>query len=153
MASDENSIKKKISELADLMEQKSLIELELETKTRTGTEEKIRILRSGGQTSTTLPPAKEAEPTETLGSSDSNYDSHKGAVRSPIVGTAYLSVQPGAEPFVKLGDKVKEGQVLLIVEAMKVMNSITAHCSGVLKYFPINDGDPVEFGQILAVIE
>jgi acetyl-CoA carboxylase biotin carboxyl carrier protein len=74
------------------------------------------------------------------------------AVKSPMVGTAFLSPEPGAKPFVNVGDAVKAGDTLLIVEAMKVMNPITAPAGGVIKKMLISDGQPVEFDQPLVVI-
>ena len=74
-------------------------------------------------------------------------------VKSPMVGTVYMAAQPGAEPFVKVGDKVTEGQTLLIIEAMKTMNTIAAPRAGVVRAILVADGQPVEFGQPLAVIE
>jgi len=74
------------------------------------------------------------------------------AVKSPMVGTAFLSAEPGAKPFVSVGDSVKAGDTLLIVEAMKVMNPITAPAGGVVKKILIADGQPVEFDQPLIVI-
>lgn len=76
-----------------------------------------------------------------------------GAVTSPMVGTAYLSPEPGAPAFVKVGDSVSEGQTLLIVEAMKTMNQIPSPTSGTVKRILIEDGAPVEFGAPLMVIE
>ena len=74
------------------------------------------------------------------------------AVKSPMVGTAYLSPEPSAKPFVEVGDAVKAGDTLLIVEAMKVMNPITAPTGGVIKKLLVSDGQPVEFDQPLVVI-
>ena len=76
-----------------------------------------------------------------------------GAVKSPMVGTAYLGPQPGASPFVAVGDTVREGQTLFIIEAMKVMNQIPAPRAGRVAQILVADGTPVEFGQILAVVE
>lgn len=76
-----------------------------------------------------------------------------GAVTSPMVGTAYLSPEPGAPAFVKVGDTISEGQTLLIVEAMKTMNQIPAPASGTVKRILVEDGAPVEFGAPLMVIE
>ena len=76
-----------------------------------------------------------------------------GAVTSPMVGTAYLSPEPGAASFVKVGDAVSEGQTLLIIEAMKTMNQIAAHRDGVIRRILIEDKQPVEFGAPLMVIE
>ena len=74
-------------------------------------------------------------------------------VKSPMVGTVYLASQPGANPFVKVGDKVTQGQTLLIIEAMKTMNPIPAPKAGVVRALLAEDGQPVEFGEPLAVIE
>ena len=74
-------------------------------------------------------------------------------VKSPMVGTVYLAPQPGANPFVKVGDKVNQGQTLLIIEAMKTMNPIPAPKAGVVRAILAEDGQPVEFGEPLAVIE
>ena len=76
-----------------------------------------------------------------------------GAVNSPMVGTAYLSAEPGADPFVKVGDSVKEGQTLLIIEAMKTMNQIPAPKSGKVTRILVDDGSPVEFGDPLIILE
>ena len=76
-----------------------------------------------------------------------------GAVTSPMVGTAYLSPEPGAEPFISVGSKVTEGQTLCIIEAMKTMNQIPAPKSGTVKRILIEDGAPVEFGAPLMVVE
>lgn len=76
-----------------------------------------------------------------------------GAVNSPMVGTAYLSAEPGADVFVKIGDTVKEGQTLLIIEAMKTMNQIPAPKSGKVTRVLVEDGSPVEFGDPLVILE
>lgn len=74
-------------------------------------------------------------------------------VKSPMVGTVYLQSQPGSPPFVKVGDSVTQGQTLLIIEAMKTMNPIPAPRGGVVRAILVEDGEPVEFGEPLAVIE
>ncbi|UWQ15314.1 acetyl-CoA carboxylase biotin carboxyl carrier protein [Aliiroseovarius sp. M344] len=79
--------------------------------------------------------------------------SHPGAVPSPMVGTVYLQAEPGTPAFVNIGDKVKEGQTLLIVEAMKTMNQIPAPKAGTVKRILVEDGAPVEFGAPLMIIE
>ncbi|PSJ41025.1 acetyl-CoA carboxylase biotin carboxyl carrier protein [Sphingomonas deserti] len=78
---------------------------------------------------------------------------HPGAVKSPMVGTVYLSGEPGAKPFVSPGQSVKEGDTLLIVEAMKVMNPITAPRSGTVTQVLVQDAQPVEYDQPLVIIE
>ena len=74
-------------------------------------------------------------------------------VKSPIVGTAYLSPEPGAKPFVSVGKKIKKGETLLIVEAMKTMNHVPSTADGVIKKVCVEDGQPVEFGQTIIVLE
>ena len=78
---------------------------------------------------------------------------HPGAVKAPMVGTVYLAPQPSAPPFVRLGDIVTEGQPLLIIEAMKVMNQIRAHRAGRVAQIVVADAQPVEFGAVLMLIE
>jgi acetyl-CoA carboxylase biotin carboxyl carrier protein len=78
---------------------------------------------------------------------------HPGAVTSPMVGTAYVAPQPGAAPFVQLGAEVTEGQTLLIVEAMKTMNPIPAPKAGKVTKILVSDGQPVEFGEPLMIVE
>ena len=83
----------------------------------------------------------------------SDVSSHPGLVASPMVGTAYVAPSPGSAPFVKIGDMVTEGQTLLIIEAMKTMNQIAATRSGRVTQIIISDGQPVEFGEPLMIIE
>ncbi|MEL6610194.1 MAG: biotin/lipoyl-containing protein, partial [Pseudomonadota bacterium] len=78
---------------------------------------------------------------------------HPGAVTSPMVGTVYMQAEPGAAAFVATGTQVKEGDTILIIEAMKTMNSIPAPASGTVKRILVEDGAPVEFGQPLMIIE
>lgn len=98
-------------------------------------------------------PAATAAPAAAASDDIGDPASHPGAVTSPMVGTAYLSPEPGAEAFVKTGDKVSEGQTLLIVEAMKTMNQIPAPRAGTVKRILVEDGAPVEFGAPLMIIE
>lgn len=79
--------------------------------------------------------------------------SHPGAVTSPMVGTCYMAAEPGAAPFVSIGATVKEGDTLLIIEAMKTMNHIPAPRAGIVKRILVEDGAPVEFGAPLVIIE
>jgi acetyl-CoA carboxylase biotin carboxyl carrier protein len=76
-----------------------------------------------------------------------------GAVTSPMVGTAYLAPEPGASPYVKVGDRIEEGQTILIIEAMKVMNPIRAQRPGVVRQVVVADAQPVEFGEVLMIID
>ena len=83
-----------------------------------------------------------------------NFDvNHPGALKAPMVGTAYVSPEPGKAPFIRLGDTVSNNQPLLIIEAMKVMNTITAPKAGKVVFIGFEDGQPVEFEQLLVIIE
>ena len=83
-----------------------------------------------------------------------NFDvNHPGALKAPMVGTAYVSPEPGKAPFIRIGDTVSKNQPLLIVEAMKVMNTITAPKGGKVVFIGFEDGQPVEFEQLLVIIE
>ena len=98
-------------------------------------------------------PGYAAAPAAAPAAVDADPAAHPGAVTSPMVGTAYLSPEPGATAFVKVGDTVKEGQTLLIVEAMKTMNHIPAPRAGTVKRILIDDGSPVEYGAPLMIVE
>ncbi|MEJ1161368.1 acetyl-CoA carboxylase biotin carboxyl carrier protein [Prosthecomicrobium sp. N25] len=82
-----------------------------------------------------------------------DYTSHPGLVKSPMVGTAYRASEPGSPPFVEIGSKVREGQTLLIVEAMKTMNQIPAPRAGTVTAILFDDASPIEYGEPLVVIE
>jgi acetyl-CoA carboxylase biotin carboxyl carrier protein len=82
-----------------------------------------------------------------------NFASHAGAVTSPMVGTCYLAPEPGARNFISVGESVQEGQPLVIIEAMKVMNLIKAPRAGKVIHIAVNNLEPIEFGQLLCVIE
>ncbi len=78
---------------------------------------------------------------------------HPGSIKSPMVGTAYSSPEPGKSPFIKLGDQVIKGQPLVIIEAMKVMNTINSEKNGKVVFIGFEDGQPIEFNQLLVIIE
>jgi acetyl-CoA carboxylase biotin carboxyl carrier protein len=80
-------------------------------------------------------------------------EEHPGALRAPMVGTVYLTPEPGAPPFITVGADVREGQTLLIIEAMKVMNPIRASRSGRIAQLLVTNGDPVEYGELLLIVE
>ena len=93
---------------------------------------------------------------EVINSDDPNekeIDVSKVVIKSPLVGTAYLSSEPGAKPFVSVGKKIKKGETVLIVEAMKTMNHVPSTKDGVVKKVCVEDGQPVEFGQTIIVLE
>ena len=129
-----------IRALAALLTETGLTEIEYALGDR-----RIRVARAAGGPA----PARRLLPS--LGPAGSIE--HPGAVKAPIVGTAYLAPQPGAPPFVRLGDSVAEGQPLLIIEAMKVMNQIRAHRPGRLAQILVADAQPVEYGAVLMLIE
>ena len=132
-----------IRTLAALLTETGLTEIEYAIGDR-----RIRVSRaSGGPAS---PPAVVASATPPTRSASAE---HPGAVKAPMVGTAYLAPQPGEPPFVRLGDTIAEGQPLLIIEAMKVMNQIRAHRPGRLVQILIADAQPVEYGTTLMLIE
>jgi len=139
-----------VRQLAALLEETGLTEIEYSVKDR-----RIRVARNV-VTSVAVPPAAmlPAAPSETKETAAAVAPvDHPGAIKAPMVGTAYIAPQPDQPPFVKLGDKVSEGQVLLIVEAMKVMNQIRAPKPGRVAETLLVDGAPVEYGQILMVVE
>ena len=144
-----------IRELADLLKETELTEIEVETE-----EYKIRVARNagGGAPMTYAPvpapaPAVPASGGEAKDSGSADLSGHPGAVTSPMVGTVYVAPEPGSAPFIQVGDAVTESQTLLIVEAMKTMNPIPATKSGTVKQILIQDAQPVEFGEVLVVIE
>ena len=83
----------------------------------------------------------------------SNDESEGVRIKSPIIGTAYLAAEPGAKKFVEVGDKIKKGQTVMIVEAMKTMNHVPSTADGIVKKILIEDGQPVEFGQTLVLLK
>ena len=150
-ADDKSAIDKElIRELAKLLDETGLTEIEIE---RAGL--RVRVGRSGGVTHITSHGAPAASPSSAAPATAVPADpaKHPGAVLSPMVGTAYRGAAPGAAPFVDLGSKVVVGETLLIIEAMKTMNQIPAPRSGTVTQILIEDGQPVEFGEPLVIIE
>ena len=84
---------------------------------------------------------------------EERIDDPKTVIKSPIVGTAYLSPDPGAKPFVSVGKKIKKGDTVMIVEAMKTMNHVPSPINGTIKKICIEDGQPVEYGQVLVLLD
>ena len=143
---------KTIKELADLLTETDLSEIEIESG-----DLRIRVARQGVAVNAVVAPAA-AEPAPTPPAAEeapapTPIAEHPGALKSPMVGTAYLSSEPSAAPFVKVGDTVSAGQTLLIVEAMKTMNPIAAPTSGKVTQIIINNEQPVEFDEVLMIIE
>jgi len=142
------SIEKEIiRDLAELLTETDLTEIEIE---RNGL--RLRVARGGTVQSVAQAPAV-AAPAAPAASGSAPAENDPGVVPSPMVGTAYFSPEPGAPPFVDIGTKVSEGDTLLIVEAMKTMNHIPSPRSGTVKSILIEDGQPVEFGEPLIILE
>jgi acetyl-CoA carboxylase biotin carboxyl carrier protein len=134
--------------LAALLEETGLTEIEYSVGDR-----RIRVARTAPAVAATVAVAAPAPAEAPAAAGAVAPVDHPGAVKAPMVGTAYIAPQPDQPPFVKLGDRVEEGQVLLIIEAMKVMNQIRAPKAGRVAEILIADGTPVEYGQVLMVIE
>jgi len=144
--------KELIRELAKLLDETGLTEIEIE---RAGLRVRVGRNSGGSVTHVTSHGAPSAPPASTAPAIVALVDpaKHPGAVTSPMVGTAYRGAAPGAAPFVDLGSKVVVGETLLIIEAMKTMNQIPAPRSGTVTQILIEDGQPVEFGEPLVIIE
>ena len=138
--------KKLIKELVDYLGEFNITEIEYQDG-----EKKIKVSKAQkgiseqGITSAVVSPNKSVL---------SDSGEQKGTrVKSPIIGTAYLAPEPGAKQFVKIGDKIKKGQTVMIVEAMKTMNHVPSSADGTVKKIMVNDGQPVEFGQTLIILD
>jgi len=145
---------KLVQELADILDQAGLAELEYETEAVA-----IRLSRVSNTAMAPAPAAPVSAASLSAGSAPAepaapaNPADHQGAVTSPMVGTVYTAPEPGAAEFVTEGDMVKAGQTLFIVEAMKVMNPITAPAAGKVTKIFVQNAQPIEFGEALAIIE
>ncbi|HWZ05803.1 MAG TPA: acetyl-CoA carboxylase biotin carboxyl carrier protein [Bradyrhizobium sp.] len=145
-----------IRELALLLDETSLTEIEIERAgLRVRVARNISIAASVASVPTAigatgLAPAVAASTAPTAAA---DLSKHPGAVPSPMVGTAYWAPEPGAKPFIEVGARVSVGQTLLIIEAMKTMNQIPSPRAGTVTQILIEDGQPVEFGEPLVIIE
>jgi len=149
---------RKLKKLIDLVEESGIAELEI-----TEGEEKVKIVKSGAASplpaaplpvpaaapapAGTPPPVLPGGPAETVAAVQEGH-----AVKSPMVGTFYRTPSPDAKPFVEIGQSVKEGQIICIIEAMKLMNEIECDKSGVVSAILVENGQPVEYGQPLFII-
>src|ERR1700681_4647266 len=137
-----------IRELALLLDETSLTEIEIE---RAGL--RLRVARN---ISIAASMAARFQPATTHAAAPGDVGDaapHPGAVPSPMVGTAYFASEPGAKPFIEVGSRVSVGQTLLIIEAMKTMNQIPSTRAGTVTQILVEDGQPVEFGEPLVIIE
>jgi acetyl-CoA carboxylase biotin carboxyl carrier protein len=133
-----------VRELALLLDETSLTEIEIE---RAGL--RLRVARNIS-VAATMPMQMAPAPAAPAAA---DLSKHPGAVTSPMVGTAYWAPEPGAKPFIEVGSKVSVGQTLLIIEAMKTMNQIPSPRAGTVTQIVIEDGQPVEYGEPLVIIE
>lgn len=148
---------RKLKKLIDLVQESGIAELEI-----TEGEEKVRVVRGGGVTITSsgasaspapagTPAAPAAAPAAPpAAASEAAPEGH--VVKAPMVGTFYRAPSPDAKPFVEVGQTIKEGQTICIIEAMKLMNEIEADASGVVKAVLVENGQPVEYGQPLFIL-
>ena len=137
--------KKLIKELVDNLKEFNLTELEYQDgQTKIKVSKATKALEQS-KTGAVVSPNKTV-----LNTSD---DSDGIRVKSPIIGTAYLAPEPGAKKFVEIGDKIKKGQTVMIVEAMKTMNHVPSTSDGIVKEVCVSDGQPVEFGQTIIILE
>jgi acetyl-CoA carboxylase biotin carboxyl carrier protein len=140
-----------IHELTKLLEETGLSEIEIEQDGQ-----RVRVARTLAAPAAAPMVARGGAPTQPVGESVSaplDLSKHPGVVVSPMVGTAYVAAEPGGKPFIEVGSQVKAGDTLLIVEAMKTMNQIPAPRAGTVIQILFEDGQPVEFGEPLVIVE
>lgn len=148
-----------IRKLADILTETGLTEIEVSEK-----DQHIRVVKnitvnaSPLTAPVSMAPVMNSEPVPvTVNNDDAKQEEdlskHPGALLSPMIGVAYLTPEPSAPPFVTVGQEVQSGQIIMLIEAMKTFNQIRAHKSGKLTRMLVNSGDPVEYGEVLAVIE
>jgi acetyl-CoA carboxylase biotin carboxyl carrier protein len=142
-----------VRQLAKLLDETGLTEIEYATGAF-----RVRVARQQTVVHETVAPAAAAAPVATPMAApalvEKAYDgTHPGAVKSPMVGTGYLAPEPGAPAFVAVGDRVKEGQTLMLIEAMKTFNEIKSPRAGTLRKILIENQQPVEYGDILMIID
>ena len=134
--------KKLIKELVESLEENSLTEIEYSEKDTT-----IKISRN------TQNKNKNIDISKNITKSESEKKIEGTEIKSPIIGTAYLAPEPGGKKFVEVGKKIKKGDTVMIVEAMKTMNHVPSTKDGTVKQISVEDGQPVEYGQTLIIIE
>jgi acetyl-CoA carboxylase biotin carboxyl carrier protein len=143
-----------IRSLAKLLDETGLTEIECSAG-----DQRIRVSRQVAAPAVATSPAPAPAPSPVTngashpGANGANGHDHPGTLKAPLVGIAYLAAEPGAPPYVRVGDTVTEGQTLMIIEAMKVMNQIRAPRAGRVSRVYVGDAEPVEYGMALMVIE
>ena len=137
-----------IKELSEYLKEFNLTEIEYTDK-----DTKIKVSKTSSSITTQVPP-QISSITETPTKVQTNQDTTSGTkVTSPIIGTAYHSPEPGAKKFVEVGKKIKKGDTVMIVEAMKTMNHVPSTVDGTVKEICVEDGQPVEFGQTIIIVD
>ena len=140
--------KKIIKELSDYLDEFNLTELEYTEK-----DTKIKVSKNNFSLNN-QPISKSSDSSSFIKSAEKKENTKSGIeVTSPIIGTAYHAPEPGAKKFVEVGKKIKKGDTIMIVEAMKTMNHVPSTADGVVKEILVSDGQPVEFGQALIILE
>jgi acetyl-CoA carboxylase biotin carboxyl carrier protein len=137
-----------VQELADILDKTGLAELEYKTEAVA-----IRLSRVTAAAPVVAPAHVSSVPVPPEPTESTNLADHQGAIKSPMVGTVYTASEPGVADFVSEGDMVNAGQTLFIVEAMKVMNPITAPTAGKVIRILVQNAQPIEFGEVLAIVE
>ena len=138
--------KKIIKELVDSLAEFNLTELEYQDG-----EKKVKVSRASKGMVEQIKTGAVVSPNKSVLNDSSDNDGIR--IKSPLIGTAYLAPEPGAKKFIEVGDKIKKGQTVMIVEAMKTMNHVPSTNDGVVKKILVNDGQPVEFGQPLIILK
>tara|TARA_B100000676_G_C17709477_1_gene645535 strand:+ start:231 stop:653 length:423 start_codon:yes stop_codon:yes gene_type:complete len=136
--------KKIIKELKECLDEFNLNEIEYSFK-----DTKIKVSKKSNTDVLSVNPINLDQPNKNV----SKKETPGNKITSPIIGTAYLAPEPGAKTFVEIGKKIKKGDTIMIVEAMKTMNHVPSNFDGIVKEICVSDGQPVEFGQTLIIIE
>ena len=139
--------KKIIKELSDYLDEFNLTELEYTEK-----DKKIKVSKNKSSIGS-VSPSNNNQSTIAKPTNDSNKVLSSKEITSPIIGTAYHAPEPGAKKFVEVGKKIKKGDTVMIVEAMKTMNHVPSTADGVIKEICVADGQPIEFGQTIIILE
>ena len=143
-----------VQTLAQLLSENDLSEIEVvDGERRIAVRRNIAAAVAPAPAAAAAAPAPAPAPAPAAPAAPENISDHPGVVPSPMVGTAYLSAEPGSKPFAAVGERVEAGATVLIIEAMKVMNQITAPHGGTVTRILVQNAEPVEFGQPLMVIE
>ena len=138
--------KKIIKELVDYLSEFNLTEIEYQDGAK-----KVKVSKNTQGSFEQIKTSAMVSPNKSVLAKQDEIEAIR--VKSPIIGTAYLAPEPGAKKFVEVGNKIKKGQTVMIVEAMKTMNHVPSTSDGVVKKILVNDGQPVEFGQTLIILE